>query len=73
MIQKRFGKLVTLKDIQNLKTKVREHTRRGLEDAQLILDHLQEALDQDKSARGGAVVDEEHTLDLLYFQTGHLR
>ena len=72
IIKKKFGKLVTLKDIQNLKTKVREHTRRGLEDAQLILDHLQEALEQDKSARGGAVVDEEHTLELLYFQTGHM-
>ena len=72
MIVKKFGKLVTLKDIQNMKTKVREHTRKGLGDAQLILDHLQEALEQDKSARGGVIVDEEHTLEVLYFQTGHM-
>lgn len=66
IIQTKFGKLVMLQDIQNLKTKVKEHTLRGLEDVQLILDHLQEALEQDKSARGG-VVDKEHTLELLYF------
>ena len=28
---------------------------------------------QDKSARGGIVVDEDHTLELLHFQTGHMR
>ena len=73
MIEKKFGKLVTLKDIQNLKTKVRECTRKGMEDAQAVVDHLQEALRQDKSARGGLVVDEDHTLELLYYQTGHMR
>ena len=73
MVENRFGKLITLKDIQNLKTKVRERTRKGIEDAQLVVDHLQEALRQDKSARGGIVVDEDHTLELLHFQTGHMR
>ncbi len=38
MIVRKFNKLITLKDIQNLKTKVREQTRNGLEDAQLVLD-----------------------------------
>ena len=73
MIEKKFGKLVTLKDIQNLKTKVRERTCKGMEDAQLVVDHLQEALRQDKSARSGIVVDEDHTLELLYYQTEHMR
>ena len=44
-----------------------------MEDAQLVVDHLQEALRRDKSARGGIVVDEDHTLELLHFQTGHMR
>ena len=56
-----------------MKGSVRELTRKGLEDAQLVLDHLQEALKEDKFARGGVVVDEEHTLEILYFQTGHMR
>ena len=73
MIESKFGKPITLKDIQNLKTKVRERTRKGMEDAQLVVDHLQEALSQDKSAQGGIVVDEDHNLELLHFQTGHMR
>ena len=73
LIENKFGKLITLKDIQNLKTKVRERTCKGMEDAQLLVDHLQEALRQDESARGGIVVDEDHTLELLHFQTGHMR
>ena len=50
MIEKKFGKLVTLKDIQNMKTKVREPTRKGMEDAQLVVHHLQEASRQGESA-----------------------
>ena len=72
MIRKNYGKLVTLKVyIQNLKGSVRELTHKGLKDAQLILDHLQEAFQEDNSARGGVVVDEAHTLEVLYFQIRH--
>ena len=63
--------MVTLKVyIQNLKGSVRELTHKGLKDAQLILDHLQEVLQEDNSARGGVVVDEAHTLEVLYFLDG---
>ena len=74
MIRKNCGKLVTLNVyIQNLKGSVRELTHKGLKDTQLILDHLQEALQEDNSACGGVVVDEAHTLEVLYFQMGHMR
>ena len=73
MIRKKFGKLTTLKDIQNLKAKVKEKARHGLQDAQLLLDCLQEALDRDKAARGGLIVNEDHVLELFYFQSGHMR
>ena len=71
MIRKNYGKLVTLKVyIQDMKGSVRELTHKGLKDAQLILDHLQEALQEDVSTCGGVIVD---TLEVLYFQMGHMR
>ena len=30
-------------------------------------------MQKDNSARGGVVVDEKHTLEVLYFQMGHVR
>ncbi|XP_065891605.1 uncharacterized protein [Dysidea avara] len=41
LVEKKFGKCVTLKDISNLKTKVKEQTRKGLEEPQLLLSTLQ--------------------------------
>ena len=37
-VVRKCGKLVTLKDIQNIKTKVRQQTRKGLQDAELLLE-----------------------------------
>ena len=61
-----------LKDIQNLKTKVREETRMGLRDAQIVLDKLTDALQVDKGARGGVVVDDSDTLAILYYESSHM-
>ncbi|XP_065910040.1 uncharacterized protein [Dysidea avara] len=41
LVEKKFGKCVTLKDISNLKTKVKEQTQKGLEERQLLLSALQ--------------------------------
>ena len=73
MIENKFSKLIALKDIQNLKPKLESaHTRNGrcttgsrpspgsLETRQI-------------STRWSIVVDEDHTLELLHFQTGHMR
>ena len=73
LISKKYGKHVTLKDIQNLKTKARERTRGGLKDAQLALDGLTEALEADSNACGGVVVDEDNTLLILYYQSCKMR
>ena len=73
MITKKYGKHVTLKDIQNLKRKAREQTGSGLKDAQLALDGLIEALEADSSACGGVVVDENNTLVILHYQSGSMR
>ena len=73
LISKKYGKHVTLKDIQNFKTKARERTRGGLKDAHLVLDGLTEALEADSNACGGVVVDEDDTLLILYYQTSQMR
>ena len=69
---RRYGKFVTLKDIQNLKTKVREETRMGLQDAQLVLDKLTDALRADQGACRGVVVDDSNTLAILYYESSHM-
>ena len=43
-----------------------------MEDAQLGLDCLTEALKEDCDAKGGVVVDEENTLSVMYYQSGHI-
>ena len=41
LVKKKFGKCITLKDVSNLKAKVKEYTRKGLEKPQLLLTTLQ--------------------------------
>ena len=72
MLEEKFGKLILLKDIQNMKAKVRELSSKGLNDAQLVLEHLHEALEQGSLSKG-VVINEDYTLEVLYFQTGHMR
>ena len=55
---------MTIKDIQNMKSSVKELTYKGLQHAQLVLDHLQKALEEDESACGGVAVDEVHTVPI---------
>ena len=48
---------MTLKDISNLKTKVKEQTRKGLEEPQLLLSTLQN-ITTTQDAQAGIVVNE---------------
>ena len=62
--KKKFGKCVTLKDISNLKTKVKEQTRKGLEEPQLLLSTLQN-ITTTQDAQAGIVVDEKISLKFV--------
>ena len=55
-ILKQFGTFTTLKDIQNMKTKVREMEKQGRTDAQRTIDELAEALQRDRNAKGGVAI-----------------
>ena len=57
LVEKKFGKCVTLKDISNLKTKVKEQTQKGLEEPQLLLSTLQN-ITTTQDAQAGIVVNE---------------
>lgn len=70
-VVRKFGKVVTLKDIQNLKKKLREESTMGLRDAPLVLEKLTHAL-QDQGATGGVVVDDEYSLVILYYESSHM-
>ena len=71
-IQKKFGKVTTLKDIQNIRARAKMNQQNGRKDAQIVLDNLAEALSNDSQARGGIVVDDENNLVVLYYQSGFM-
>lgn len=71
-IFKKFGKLTTLKDIQNLRDRAKRSEQAGRKDAQIVLDKLSETLSHDPQSRGGVVVDDEDNLLDLYYQSGHM-
>ena len=71
-IQVKYGKLTTLKDIQNMKTKLRELERQGSTDAQITIDKLSHALQSDPNAKGGIVATETNQLAVLYYQSGSM-
>ena len=72
MVQKKTSKLVTLKDISNLKMKLKEQTRKGLQEPRLLLCCFHNFTKYDESASTGIVVNEEHILQLCYIQTSHM-
>ena len=71
-IMKKFSKQVTLKDIQNICTKLKTNTKHGRSDAQVLLDHLEEELEKDKGAKGGIIVNENDQLSIVYYCSSHL-
>lgn len=51
--------LVTLKDIHNLRTRMKQKSHRGLQDAELLLEELETTVKNDPSASAGLVVNEK--------------
>ena len=73
MIENKLGKLVTLKDIHNLKSRMKTEACGGLHDAQLLLVELEKSLKDDPLASGVVIVNEEDTLEVLYYRSGHMK
>ena len=69
-IQRKFGKVTTLKDIQNIRDRMKQNEQHGRRNAQIVLDKLSEALSHDLQASGGVVVDNEDNLSVLYYRSG---
>jgi len=68
MIEKRFGRHVTLRDIQNLKAKIKESNNHGQKDAVNTLSFLADVLQRNCEDRAGVAVDEENLLSVVYYQ-----
>jgi len=68
MIEKRFGRHVTLRDIQNLKAKIKESNNHGQKDAVNTLSFLVDVLQKNCEDRAGVAVDEENILSVVYYQ-----
>ena len=73
MIASKYGKFVTLKDIHNLKTRMKNKSRGGRKDEQLLLEELENSLKKDPSSCGGIVVNENDTLEVLFYQSGLMK
>jgi len=71
LIKNKFGKCITLKNISNLKAKVKERTRIGLEEPQALLMKLQGITAE--NAQAGIVVNEDNVLQICNLQTNHVK
>ena len=65
-IQAKYKKLVTLKDIQNLKK------TGGRNDEQILVDALEDALAKDTGAKGGITVNENNEIDTVLYQSAQM-
>lgn len=73
MIASKFGKFVTLKGIHNLKTRMKNKSHGSHRDEQLLLEELENSLKKDPSSCGGIVVNENDTLEVLFYQSGFMK
>lgn len=71
-IMKKFGKQVTLKDIQNVRSKISAKEKGVRNDAQVLCDHMNELLQKDAGAKGGILVNDDDQLSAVYFASSHL-
>ena len=68
MIKKKFGKFMTLRDIQNLKARLVKKAGSGHKDAESTLAFLSKALLENPDDRGGVAIDENDYLAVVYYQ-----
>ena len=73
MIEKKYGKFVTLKDIHNLKTRMKNEIHGKSKDAHLLLETLKATLRNDSSSAGCVIVNEDSTLEVFYYQSGLMK
>ena len=73
IIIKKFGKQVTLKDVQNIRTKLKSAEKNGCNDAQVLVDRLKGELQCDKDARGGIIVNQDDQVSVVYYSSSHLQ
>ena len=66
MIEKKFGIFVTLKDVHNLKTRMKIKSHAERRDKQILLEELESTLSKDTSSCGNVVVNEKDTLEVLF-------
>jgi len=71
-IHVKYDKLVTLKDIQNMKLSLKRTKAKGRRDEQILLDSLEDALIKDANAKGGVTVTENNEIATVSFQTGRM-
>ena len=71
-ILKQFGKQVILKDLQNVHTKSKLHSKGKRDEAQILIDQLEEEIQSDKGSKGGVIVNEADELSVFYFASSHL-
>ena len=64
---------MTLKDVHNLKTRLKSKSHAGRRDEQLPLEELESILNTNTSSCGGVVVNEEDTLEVLFYQSGNMK
>ena len=68
MVEKKFGKFMTLRDIQNLKARVTKKATSGYKDAENTLAFLSNSLLENPDDRGGVAVDENDYLAVVCYQ-----
>ena len=56
MIENKFGEFVTLKDVHNLKTRMKSKSGGGRRDEQLLLEELENILSKDTLSCGGVIL-----------------
>ena len=71
-IQTKYKKLVTLKDIQNLKLLMKKMKAGGRRDEQILIDSLEDALEKDTGAKGGITVNENNEIATMSYQSGQM-
>jgi len=65
MVEKKFGKFMTLRDIQNLKARITKKTTSGHKDAENTLPFLSNPLLEKPDNRGGVAVDKKIIFQLF--------
>ena len=61
-----------LKDLQNIRTKIKLQAKGGHNGAQLIMNQLEEEMQRDKGSKGGVIVNEANELSIFYYTSSQL-